>query len=170
MRGMVKFIGPRWSQNHTVPIIFFFFFFFCIFPQFFLIFVLILALRMGKSPVPLQVNRPDAARYQSLLSWKETKGLIILLCWYGSKDSISYCCRVLYGKPGGHKIVCTGVKFKSCFNVVENHTNRFLLLYDSENVSFDLSTTYRFVVIEGKVKGQIFGTTGVKQDGLKMFI
>ena len=28
----------------------------------------------------------------------------------------------------GHKIVCTGVKFKSCFNVVETHTNRFLLL------------------------------------------
>ena len=28
----------------------------------------------------------------------------------------------------GHKIVCTGVKFKSCFNVVENHTNIFLLL------------------------------------------
>ena len=26
------------------------------------------------------------------------------------------------------KIVCTGVKFKSCFNVVEIHTNRFLLL------------------------------------------
>ena len=39
--------------------------------------------------------------------------------------------------------------------------------------------TYRFVVIEGKVKGQIFGSTGVKQvkkwssfagSGLKMFI
>ena len=28
----------------------------------------------------------------------------------------------------GHKILCTGVKFKSCFNVVETHTNRFLLL------------------------------------------
>ena len=30
-------------------------------------------------------------------------------------------------------------------------------------VQFDLSTTYRFVVIEEKVKGQIFGSTGVKQ-------
>ena len=28
----------------------------------------------------------------------------------------------------GHKIVYTGAKFKSCFNVVKNHTNRFLLL------------------------------------------
>ena len=35
---------------------------------------------------------------------------------------------ILYRKSGGHKIVCTGVKFKSCFNVVENHANRFLLL------------------------------------------
>ena len=34
---------------------------------------------------------------------------------------------------------------------------------DSEKVKFDLSTTYPFVVIEGKVKGQIFGSTGVKQ-------
>ena len=49
---------------------------------------------------------------------------------------------------------------------------------DSEKVKFDLSTTHRFVVIEEKVKGQNFGSTGVKQvkcsnfagDGLKMFI
>ena len=34
---------------------------------------------------------------------------------------------------------------------------------DSEKVYFDLSTTYRFVVIKEKVKGQIFGSTGVKQ-------
>ena len=27
------------------------------------------------------------------------------------------------------KIVCTGVKFKSYFNVDKNHINRFLLLY-----------------------------------------
>ena len=35
---------------------------------------------------------------------------------------------------------------------------------DSENVQFDLSTTYCFVhvVIEEKVKGQIFGSTCVK--------
>ena len=30
---------------------------------------------------------------------------------------------------------------------------------DSEKVKFDLSTMYRFVVIEEKVKGQIFGST-----------
>ena len=35
---------------------------------------------------------------------------------------------ILYRKSGGHKIVCTGVKFKSWFNVIKNHTNRFLLL------------------------------------------
>ena len=37
---------------------------------------------------------------------------------------------------------------------------------DSEELQLDLFTTYRFVVIEEKVKGQIFGSTGVKQ--LKM--
>ena len=47
-------------------------------------------------------------------------------------------------------IVCTGVKFKRCFNIVENHTNRFLLLLRFRKVLFDLSTTYRFVVIEEK--------------------
>ena len=40
---------------------------------------------------------------------------------------------------------------------------------DSKKVWFDLSTTYRFVVIEGKVKGQIFGSTGVKQVKLIQF-
>ena len=33
---------------------------------------------------------------------------------------------------------------------------------DSENVYFDISTTYRFVVIEEKVNGQIFDSTGVQ--------
>ena len=31
-------------------------------------------------------------------------------------------------KAWGHKIVSSGVKFKSCFNIVKNHTHRFLLL------------------------------------------
>ena len=30
---------------------------------------------------------------------------------------------VIYRRPGGHKIICTGVKFKSCFNVVKTHTS-----------------------------------------------
>ena len=38
---------------------------------------------------------------------------------------------------------------------------------DSEKVYFDLSMTYRVVVIEEKVRGQNFGSTGVKQ--VKMF-
>ena len=61
---------------------------------------------------------------------KRNKGSIISLYWYGSKDHhfILLPGHILYRKSGGHKIVCTGVKFKSCFNVVENHTNRFLLL------------------------------------------
>ena len=61
---------------------------------------------------------------------KKQKGLIILLCWYGSKDPyvILLPGHILYRKPGGHKIVYTGVKFKSSFNVVKNHTNRFCLL------------------------------------------
>ena len=64
--------------------------------------------------------RPDG-RYECLLSRKETKGLIISLCWYGSKDHHFTLLpgHILYRKPGGHKIVCTGVKFKSYFNVVK---------------------------------------------------
>ena len=38
-----------------------------------------------------------------------------------------------------HKIVCTGIKFKSLSNVVSNNTNRFL---ESQRVQFDLSTKY----------------------------
>ena len=40
---------------------------------------------------------------------------------------------------------------------------------DSEKVYFDLSTTYRFVVIEEKVRGQFFGSTGVKQVKMVQF-
>ena len=44
------------------------------------------------------------------------------LCWYGSKNHyfILLPGHILYRKPGGHKIVCIGVKFKRCFNVVKN--------------------------------------------------
>ena len=48
------------------------------------------------------------------------------------------------------------------------YTNRFLL-YDSQKVQFDLSTTYRFIVIEKKVRGQIFVSTGVKQVKMLQF-
>ena len=40
---------------------------------------------------------------------------------------------------------------------------------DSEKVQFDLSSRYRFVVIEEKVKGQVFGSSGVKQINMLHF-
>ena len=53
----------------------------------------------------------------------------IMLVWVqGSPFHIAAGSHILYRKPRGHKIAYTGVKFKSCFNVVKNHTNRFLLL------------------------------------------
>ena len=75
-----------------------------------------------------------------------------------------------YDSCRGHKIVCTGVKFKSCFNVVKNHIPTDSSCYnDSQKVQFDLSTTYRFIVIEEKVRGQIFVSTGVKQVKMLQF-
>ena len=72
--------------------------------------------------------RPNATKVYS--AEKKKEGLIISLCWYGSKDHhfILLPGHIMYRKPVGHKIVCTGVKFKSCFSVVKNHTNSFLLL------------------------------------------
>ena len=90
---------------------------------------------------------------------------MILLCLYGAKDQcfILLPCHFLYSKPGGHKIVCTRVKFKNCFNVVKNHTNRFLLLYGfRKSIVWPIYDVYRFVNIEEKVKGQDFASTGVK--------
>ena len=40
---------------------------------------------------------------------------------------------------------------------------------DSEKVLFDQSMTYHFVVIEEKARGQIFGSTGVKQVNMLQF-
>ena len=61
-------------------------------------------------------------------------------------------------EAGGHKIVYTMVKFKSCFNVVKNHqppTNS--ACYNDSEKKYSLTyTTYRFVVIEEKVRGQKF--------------
>ena len=64
-------------------------------------------------------------------------------------------------KAWGHKIVCTGVKFKSCFNVVETRTKRFLLLK-----RFRKSIVWPIYDVPFRSywrKGQIFGSTGVKQ-------
>ena len=77
----------------------------------------------------LNQNRPDAG-----IVYSAEKKQKVWWFQYVGRDpeiTISYCCwgHMLCRKPGGHKIVCTGVKFKSCFNVVKNHTNRFLLLY-----------------------------------------
>ena len=38
-----------------------------------------------------------------------------------------------------------------------------------KKVKFDLPTTYRFIVIEGDVKGQILGNAGVKQVKMLQF-
>ena len=114
--------------------------------------------------------RPDG-RYECLFSRKETKGLIISLCWYGSKDHHFTLLpgHILYRKPGGHKIVCTGVKFKSYFNVVKNHFSRFLLLQRFRKSIFWPIYDVRFVVIDEEVRGQFFGSTGVKQVKMLQF-
>ena len=93
----------------------------------------------------------------------------------GPRISVSYCCQVTSctGSLGVTIIiVCTGVKFKSCFNVVENHTNTFLLLtiqkksiiwpiYDHDDVPF--RSYWR--------KDQMlnFGSTGVKRVNMMRF-
>ena len=69
-----------------------------------------------------------------LISWKETKRFdnsIMLIGVNGSKDQyfILLPGHIQYRKHRGHKKVCTGVKFKSCYHVVKNHIKRFLLLY-----------------------------------------
>ena len=48
----------------------------------------------------------------------------------GPKINISYCCWVTSCTLSLRvtKLVCPGVKFKSCFNVVENHTNNLIHL------------------------------------------
>ena len=70
---------------------------------------------------------------------------------------------ILYRKPWGHKIVCTGDKFKSCVNVVKNHTDSFLLLKRFRKSIVWPIFGVLFQSIGEKVKGQVFGSTGVKQ-------
>ena len=74
------------------------------------------------------------ARFTQLKRYKEFDDFIMLVWNQGSIFDIAtgYTGHILNRKPGGHKIVCTGVKFKSCFNVVKNHTDKFLLFYIPE--------------------------------------
>ena len=69
----------------------------------------------------------------------------------GPRINISYCYRV-------------HIPVHEAWRSQENHTQQIpLVITIQKRVYFDLSMTYRFVVIEEKVKGQIFGSTGVKQ-------
>ena len=74
-------------------------------------------------------DRPDAlAKFDQLKRNKRFDNFIMLVWVQGSLFHIAAGSHHVQETWGGHKIVCTGVKFKSCFSVVENHTNRFLLL------------------------------------------
>ena len=68
-------------------------------------------------------------------------------------------------KAWGHKIVCTVQWSNSKVASMLSRTipTDSFCYNDSEKVQFVLFTTYSFVVIEEKVKGHIFGSTGVKQ-------
>ena len=93
-----------------------------------------------------------------------------MLVWEKDPCFILLPCHLLYSMAGGHKIVCTGVKFKCCLILSKPYQQICLVILISlkkkktkqNKTQFDLSTTYRLVVIEGKVKGQDFGSVGVK--------
>ena len=101
-----------------------------------------------------------AGCWQSLLSWKETKGFDKFIMLIGVR-------LLFHMAVGSHpvqeawdqKIVCTGVKFKNCFNVVKKPYQQIPLII---TIQKKYSLTYHFVVIEEKVRGQNFGSTGVK--------
>ena len=86
----------------------------------------------------------------------------------GPRITISYCCRVTSctGSLGSQDSLYRGQiqKLLQCCREPYQQIPLVITIYnDSEKVYFDLSTMYRFVVIEGKVKGQICGSTGVIQ-------
>ena len=54
---------------------------------------------------------------------------------------------ILYRKPRGLKIVCTEVKFKSCFNVVKNLTKNSSYYNDSEKKKYSLTYLRRTVSV-----------------------
>ena len=111
-------------------------------------------------------NISQAGRYQSLLNWKETKGLIISFCWYVSKDHhfILLPGHILYRKPSGSQdslyrgqiqklLQCCREPYQhisSCYN--DSEKNIIWSIYDVPFRSY-----WR------KVKGKICGSTGVKQ-------
>ena len=71
---------------------------------------------------------PEASKiYSAEKIKKRFDDFIMLVRDQGSIYFILLLGHILYRKSGGHKIVCTGIKFISCFNVVKNHTKRFLV-------------------------------------------
>ena len=89
----------------------------------------------------------------------------------GPRITISYCCRVTSctGSLGVTRLFVHGSNSKVASMLSRTIPTDSSCYNDSEKVQFDLSTTYRFVVIEGKVKGQFFGSTGVKQAKMVQF-
>ena len=95
----------------------------------------ILVQLLSHSPVPLpnfDTQFPDRVHYDDLIGLEPARftqlkrhtrsGDFVMFC-YRVKDQcfILLPCHFLYSKSGGHKILCSGVKFKSCFNVVKNY-------------------------------------------------
>ena len=80
----------------------------------------------------LAQNRTEASSIYSA----EKSHKVRWFCYVGKGPRISHYCRVTSCtvKTVSHTKVCTGVKFKSCFNVVKNHTNIFFLLQSEKNV------------------------------------
>ena len=118
------------------------------------------------------------AKFNQLKRNKRFDNFIML---YGSKDHyfILLPGHILYRKPGGHKIACTGVKFKSCFNVAENYAKRFLLLWRFRksivwpifNVPFHSlilkkRSKVKFLALQGSNRQKCSNFAG---SGLKMF-
>ena len=68
-------------------------------------------------------------------------------------------------EAGGHKIVYTGVKFKSCFKVVKNHqppTNGVCLtIQEKYSLTYLRRTVSSLLKKSSEVKS--FGSTGIKQ-------
>ena len=89
----------------------------------------------------------------------------------GPRITISYCCRVTSctGSLGVTRLFVQGSNSKDASMLSKPIPTDFSYYNDSEKVYFDLSTTYRFVVIEEKVRGQNLGPTGVKQVKMLQF-
>ena len=94
--------------------------------------------------------------------WKKKKfDNFIMFVWVqGSPFHIA--AGSLYRKPGGHKFI-QGSNSKVASMLSKTISTNSSCYNDSEKVLFGFSTTYRFVVIEEKVRSQLFGSTGVKQ-------